>query len=385
MARNSSPRSADETASPYAEAFHDTRAGRPPDTAVPVPQRPSRTVRPRDLIWPVLLSLGVLGIIVALTYEEGALRGVTSSFKPTMFALALGALAVQISLGAVRLRHVSHRLLSLKKGYRAQLTWDFLSAITPSALGGGPFAAVLIAKENGVGYGRVISWMLFCMLLDQVWFAIAIASLFVAAVWLPVFPTALGAASVGPVAIYMCGLLCWTAFFGYATLFRPVVIERLATWVVRIKWLRRFEDRVQAETSKLRRQAKILRGQPARFYLEGFAYSMTIWIARYSVALFVALSVLPADFPFREILYLFRTAALLLVGIVMPTPGGSGGLEGLFVLFLGPLLPAGFTGPVVIGWRVITYYLILVIGVFVAGSALQQMFGAKTEEAASSV
>ena len=57
----------------------------------------------------------------------------------------------------------------------------------------------------------------------------------------------------------------------------------------------------------------------------------------------------------------------------MPTPGGAGGIEALAVLYLGPLLPRGFIGPVLIVWRLLTYHLVLGIGLIVAGNVLRQM------------
>lgn len=51
--------------------------------------------------------------------------------------------------------------------------------------------------------------------------------------------------------------------------------------------------------------------------------------------------------------------------LIIPTPGGSGGVEGLFVLFIGPLIDRpGFIGLAVFLWRILTYYISIVIGIF---------------------
>ena len=68
----------------------------------------------------------------------------------------------------------------------------------------------------------------------------------------------------------------------------------------------------------------------------------------------------------RPVLVVFRTAGLWLSGLIMPTPGGSGGIAGLFVLFVAPLLPEGYGGPVLLAWRGLAYYLVLAIGLMVA-------------------
>ena len=319
---------------------------------------------------PVALSLAAIGLILWLTYTPGAFGAVRSTFEPGVFGLAVAALALQITAGGLRLRHVSRGLLTVRGGVRAQLTWDFMSAVTPSAMGGAPFAAYFIAKENEVAYGQVTAFMLFTMLMDQLWFAVLIVAMYVSAIWVPVFPTGLGAAGIGTVAAYLGGMLIYIGFFAYATLFRPELIERLAGWVVGFRWFRRFEGTVRRETRKLRRQARVLRGQPVSFYLAGAGYTLLYWTGRYGIVFFVALSFWR---DFRHVLFVLRTAGLWLAGLAMPTPGGSGGIEALYVLYLAPLLPDGYGGPALLAWRALAYYGVLVLGLFVAGGAVRAL------------
>ena len=336
----------------------------------PSPAPPARRVRKRDLLLPVALSLGALGVILWATYEPGAFAAVRDTFNPWIFLAAVGALGAQIAAGGLRLHHIAGGALSAPAGLRAQVTWDFMSAVTPSAVGGAPFAAFFIARENRVAYGEVTAVMLFAMLMDQVWFALVIVGLYVSAIWVPVFPTGLGAAGIGTVATYLGGMLVYIAFFAYATLFRPQLIERLANWIVHFRWLRRFEPTVRRETRRLRQQAQTLRGKPASFYLKGAAYTMVYWAGRYGIVLLVALSFWRE---FRHVLFVLRTAGLWLAGLAMPTPGGSGGIEALYVFYLAPLLPAGYGGPALLAWRLLAYYFVLALGFFVAGGAIRSL------------
>ena len=349
------------------------------DAAPPRPApAPARRVRKRDLLLPVVLSLGALAVVLWLTYEPGAFGAVRDTFSPLIFLGAVGALGVQIGAGGLRLRHISGGGLSAAGGLRAQLTWDFMSAVTPSALGGAPFAAFFIARENRVPYGEVTAVMLFAMLMDQVWFALLIVVLYVSAIWVPVFPTGLGAAGIGTVAAYLGGMLVYIAFFAYATLFRPELIERLANWIVRLRWLRRFEPTVRRESRRLRRQATALRGRPASFYAKGAAYTAIYWAGRYGIVLLVALSFWRE---FRHVLFVLRTAGMWLAGLAMPTPGGSGGIEALYVFYLAPLLPPGYGGPSLIVWRALAYYFVLALGFFVAGGAVRSLLAGDTPPA----
>ena len=341
-----------------------------PPPAPPAAPAPRRRVRVRDLVLPVVLSLGTLAVILWLTYDAQAFSAVASRFRPGVFALAVGAVLANFVMGGMRIRHVSAGLLSAKQSVRGQVTWDFLSAITPSAMGGAPFAAYFIARFNGLPVGRVTAVLLFLILMDQLWFIVAIVASYVAAVWIPVFPTSLGAVGIGTVALYLGGVVSWITFFMYATLIRPEILESVIGRVMRFRWLRRFEPTVRAEARKMRRQAQSLRGKPFRFYAIGGLYTLGVWALRYTIVFLAALTFSDVA---RPVLYVFRTIGLWLVGIAMPTPGGAGGMEGLFMLFLAPLLPDGAGGPTVLLWRLVSYHFILVVGAFVAGAAVRAM------------
>ena len=347
------------------------------DTVPPAPPA-GRRVRKRDLLVPVAISGTAIAVVLWLTYEPGAFAAVRSTFNPWILLGAVGALGGQVAAGGLRLWHVSRGLLTARGGLRAQLTWDFMSAVTPSAMGGAPFAAFFVARENKVAYGEVTAFMLFVMLMDQLWFAVLIVVLYVSAIWVPAFPLNLGAAGIITVAAFLAGMLCYIAFFAYATLFRPELIERLAHWVVGFRWLRRFEGTVQRETRKLRRQSTVLRGQPLRFYLVGAGYTLVYWASRYGVVFLVALSFWR---DFRHVLFVLRTAGMWLAGLAMPTPGGSGGIEALYMFYLAPLLPAGYGGPALLAWRSLAYYGLLVVGSFVAGGAVRALLAGEAPPA----
>ena len=93
------------------------------------------------------------------------------------------------------------------------------------------------------------------------------------------------------------------------------------------------------------------------------------WLARIALPTIVILSLLPAP----EILSILRSLAMNLAFLVIPTPGGSGGVEGLFVLFQGPLffmspsliaesVRESFIGLALFLWRIISYYITIGFG-----------------------
>ena len=64
------------------------------------------------------------------------------------------------------------------------------------------------------------------------------------------------------------------------------------------------------------------------------------------------------------VLLVLRSAATLLVALILPTPGGSGGLEGLYALFIGPLMPQALMAPTLLLWRLLDYYLFIALGAY---------------------
>ena len=103
-----------------------------------------------------------------------------------------------------------------------------------------------------------------------------------------------------------------------------------------------------------------LRSKPWPFFFKAFFFSTMSWLCRVALPVIVILSLLPA----HEILLVLRSLAMNLAFLIIPTPGGSGGVEGLFAIFLGPLIDrTSFIGLAVFLWRFITYYFSIGLGV----------------------
>ncbi|MEP0546427.1 MAG: lysylphosphatidylglycerol synthase transmembrane domain-containing protein [Rhodothermales bacterium] len=333
---------------------------------------PQKRLSLRGLLVPVLLSVGVLAAILYVTYEPGTFREMARDLNGGLLWLAFAAVGLRILLGGSRLRYISQGTVTLLGGIRGAVAWDFMSAVTPSAVGGAPLAAYFVAKDNDIPVGEATAILLFSMLMDQIWFAFSIPLILLATIYIDVFPPALGAVGAGTITAFFIGMMGWAVFFAYATLIRPEILERVATWIVGMKWLKRFEGRVRRELVQLRRQAAVLRGQPPRFFVFGFLWSAGVWLSRYATLLFVVLSVYPMLDAFT---FFVRTGAMILTSMAVPTPGGSGGIEGLYLLFLAPLISEKWlVGPTIITWRIMEYHLFIAAGSVMTVFAVKRRF-----------
>ena len=208
------------------------------------------------------------------------------------------------------------------------------------------------------------------MLLDQVWFALSVPVILVASVYMDVIPSAAGSVGLWTATIYFIILMAYAAVFAYATLFRPELLSRLASGIVRLPFLRRFRGRVLGEMTQFIARAAVLRKQKSDFFLRGFLLTSGTWLARYFLAVLVIMSFVP---DVDALLLIMRSIAQTISSLIMPTPGGAGGIEGLYALFFGDLLPsAALIVPSLITWRILGYYIFLVVGVAMSTRHLQR-------------
>jgi len=346
------------------------------DTTVP-------TVSLRGLILPLALGLGVLAIIAWYTWDEGGFSRFAEAVNPWIMAAAVGMTGARILFGGWRISFVSRHSLGFAAGIRCQLMWDFASNISPSVVGGAPLTAYYIARESRVtsmetkasrrgpiAVGDASALMTYVMLLDQVWFALSVPVILAASVSMEVIPMAAGRLGLWTATIYFVCLMAYAGIFAYATLFRPELLSRLASGVLRVPFLRRFRSRVLGEMEQFMVRASVLRKQKSDFFLRGFLLTAGTWLARYFLAVFVIMSFVP---DVDTLLLIMRSIAQTISSLIMPTPGGAGGIEGLYALFFGDLLPSpALIVPSLITWRILGYYVFLVIGVTMSTRHLQR-------------
>lgn len=321
------------------------------------------------LLISLVLSLGVLALIGYYTYEPESWDFITRSLRPSWLLLAGLLLLFQVLLSTFRLRYISHNNLRFTQALRGQIMWDFSSIVTPSVIGGAPFAALFIAKDTDRQVGEITAIMLFAMLMDQVWFSLAIPLLFGASFFVDVYPDAMGNLGAGVFVGYFIVMLLWVTLFAYSTLIRPEWLQRAVHRVFSLRLLHRFRARANREMVNWKGRAKHLRTQPARFFITGASLSAGVWICRYLVLLCIVRSVHPA---LEAVQFFFRTIAMLLGALILPTPGGAGGIEGMYVLFLGELMPKAVVAPTLLLWRTAGYYLFLALGLVVSAQIVRR-------------
>jgi len=310
-----------------------------------------------QIVGTLVLSGAVLAVIGYFTFDPAAFWAALRRVRPAFLAAAVAMALSRVGFGGWRLSMASQGRLGLESGVRGQLAWYFFANVTPTVIGGGPVAAFYVAKEENLTVGESAAIMFYCMLLNQIWFVAAIPPLIGASLALNLLPAATGIGFWGLMACFAV-LFVWGLAYAYFTLVRPRRLVALVAWVLQWPFLRRFREQGLREMRSYYRRARRLGEEPLKFYLKGFGLTALIWLSRYAIVYFVVRGLYLAD----GLLLFLRSAAMMLVGLVVPTPGGAGGLEGLYVLFIGPLVPSALVAPTLLLWRLLDFYLFIALG-----------------------
>ena len=332
-------------------------------------------------LWlPVTLSLVVLSIVAYFTVEPTTLVDLRRT-RWGLLALAPVVLSLRVALGAWRLLYFSRGQLRFAGAIRAQLAWDFFSIITPSTVGGGPVAPAYIARDSRIAVGDATALILFAILLDQIWFSISIVIVIISSLHVNLIPDSLGTIGTITFVLYGAGYMLWTLLFAYATFFRPQLLAAVIARIFSLPVLRRAKGRALRVMVNLLNRARVLRHQPPLFYVKGLLLTVLGWLCRYGLIVIILASM------HTELDYLLatlRTVTMMLGALVLPTPGGAGGVEALFALILGPMMPQSVVAPALLIWRLLAYYAFLVAGAFLtAHQVIRNASGANVPAAAN--
>ncbi|WP_395071525.1 lysylphosphatidylglycerol synthase transmembrane domain-containing protein [Gracilimonas sp.] len=320
-------------------------------------QQPQSLFSRKYLIISIGLSVATMAAVIYWTYTPGVLEHLAPKRLPGL-VIAIVVSLLRVWFSAAKIRFLSEQKLSWLASIRVVLAWDFTSAVTPSTIGGAPMATYVMTKE-GLKLGDAGAIVLYGVLLDQIWFAMAIPILLFAGIFYEVVPPEIGLAGDVSMGVLYVGLLSYAGLLAYGVLVNPAAIKKVVKVVFKLPILRKVSDKIEVEAENLEEYAHQLRKKPFSFLVKAFSLSTMSWLMRIALPTIVVLSLLPAP----EILSLLRSLAMNLAFLVVPTPGGSGGVEGLFVLFQGPLIAReGFIGLAVFLWRVISYYISIGLG-----------------------
>jgi uncharacterized protein (TIRG00374 family) len=262
------------------------------------------------------------------------------------------------------------RAAGKKMTYRStmELTWInyFGAALTPMQSGGGPFQ-MYIMYQNGISVGKsvaitIIRTVLIMLILGaMIPFAIMIrggvSQLGWGARWFIFY-------------VVLFILVIWLALI--VSIAKPVLVKRLAAKIIT------FLGRIGLLKNEWVGRLLKLAVREIDAYNENVIAFMTTGRRYFVPAVFVAffqilaqLSVMPCmiwalGFPVSYPECVLVQATFLFLLYFIPTPGGSGAAEGGAALVFGMFVPWNIAGLLGVGWRILTEYTGILLGMIVA-------------------
>ncbi|WP_310393867.1 lysylphosphatidylglycerol synthase transmembrane domain-containing protein [Hymenobacter sp.] len=320
--------------------------------------------QPSRLVLPVLLGLAVVGFLFYRSYRPGDLAPLAHADWRWLL-VALLVLAAR-DLGYVyRIRHIAEAELTYRQALDVIMIWEFASCVLPSGQGGTGAAPFILEKE-GIPLGRGLAYIMVTALLDNIYYVLMVP-LVVLVAGAGLYPhEALQTGFVATLRVaFGVSYVFVTLYAGlmlYAIFVNPRSVRRLLVRLFSVKLLRRWRRKAYKHGQEMVTASVQLRGNGARYWWHAAVSTAFVWTARYAIigcliAAFVPMSAGTFLFIFaRNITY----KVILLIAI---TPGGAGIAEGAFPTFFGSFIgTATMTSFMVLLYRVVTYYLYLLLG-----------------------
>ena len=341
---------------------------------------------PSRIILPILIGVGVIGILFYQQFDAGEWARINwSTHMLAWIGLSLVLLTVRHLAYAMRLYVLSDRQFSFLKCIELIFIWEFSSAVSPTSVGGSAVALFVLSQEK-LSAGRTAALVLYTVVLDSAFFVLSLPLLYLVVGPSMIRPGAEGLHELSGwgltflIAYSLMALygtfLAWGLFVSPGTIKR--ILRGLASWPV----FRRFRKNLLQIGSDIVVASQQMRGRPWRWHASAFGATAVAWGFRFLLlsCLFVAFTDVGRDW-FTQTALFARLESMFVIIAFSPTPGGAGFVETLFKDFLTDFVDGNTTSALIIAtiWRVFTYYTYLVAGAIILPNWLRGVLQRRAE------
>mgnify|MGYP001192963457 FL=1 len=323
---------------------------------------------PNRLKKQVLIPVFISVLTIVFIFSFSSFRGISldlSSFRFYPLGISLVLVMCAWLIDSFRL-FLTVRAWGKKirffHAFQAMLSNYFLSSITPFSTGGSPAQAYVLARR-GLSWGEALSLVTVCGILYQVGL-LTLLFVFIFVFHIGLHLEGLLLSLLYSFAIFYSVVLSLLFFF----LYHPALFYRLTDWG--ISWVKRrfkrarfseeaVKEWVEEFFTDFQRGFAILFLRKPQYLIWNIICYMLNYLFIFSIAYFVllALGVMPSYFQ-----VVGAQIPLYYIFSLVPSPGASGGVEitlaSVFLRFSG----AQRLGLFILLWRVITYYLPMLLG-----------------------
>lgn len=323
-------------------------------------------IRPIHIIAPVLIGLGVVAWMFKDEFSNFDWSII--DFTPAAFiGLALSIVAIAgREFGYIwRYRHLTDGDLSWWQSFKVCMLCEFTSAVTPTAVGGSSMAMIFMNRE-GINFGRGTALMIITLFLDELFFVVSCPLIVALTPFSSLFGTFNADFSIGLKWVFWgvyALIAIWALLLFIGIIARPNGLKRLLMAIFSLPLLRRWKNKAEHMTDNMVAASEEARMKPFKWWGKAFAATAVSWISRYVMVSFLFLAFVPGS---DEWLVFARQGVIWLLLLVCPTPGGSGVSEWLFSEYYADMMASAQVALVVaLVWRVLSYYVYLIVGLAV--------------------
>jgi uncharacterized protein (TIRG00374 family) len=312
----------------------------------------------------ILSSALLLVILMFFTDSFKELPHLIRHAKWYWLAAGFGCMVLYWALDAVILHSIALAMTEkqpLRDSIRVTMIGQFFNAITPMAGAGQPVQVYVMAKD-GIKPGHAASIIILKTVLHQ----LVIVAYSIAAY---LFKGSLFAERIPQFYyFFVLGILINMAFLVFYLLFLYnrqaarkvlIVVFNLLRKLKFIKKLNAAEKKLDSELERFGEGAEVIRENPKMMFFMVIAQILQFSFI-FAIPYFIQLALEPQSVPMGDILA--AQALITLISLLVPTPGATGGVEGLSLMFYGLFFKKGFIVPAILIYRVLTYYTAVLFG-----------------------
>jgi len=342
----------------------------------PIPSIKRQTFK---LVWkiclPIAISVAVVAWLFHREFDIEVWRGISFDFHIVACIMLAWVFMIGREFGlSWRFRTLTDRQLSWKKAVKVDMLCEFTSCVTPSAVGGSALSMIYLNRE-GIELGRATTLMMTTLFLDELFFVISLPVFVLAVPYKDLFDFGHNGLTIGLQTAFWGAyaiIFIWTCILFFGILVRPHSIHRFLKWAFHFRLLRRWKHKADKLGEHMEMTGHDIRKRPAGWWIEVFGATALSWISRFLVVNALFLGFAPeAD----QLTVLARQFIVWVCLMISPTPGSAGISEWLFTTYYGDLINnAGIALVIALFWRIISYYIYLLVGAYMIPGWLRKNF-----------
>lgn len=312
----------------------------------------------------VLSSAIILIILIFFTNSLDELVTMFQNARLYWLAVAFGCMVMYWLFDVLILHVITRGLLEkqpLKDTIRITMIGQFFNSITPLSGAGQPVQAYVMVKD-GIKPGHAASIIIIKTLLHQL--IIVMYSLFTFVLEGAHF----GARIPQFYYLYVLGLALNSAFLLFYALFiykkevAGKVLSVIFKLLGRLKFIKKtnsLQEKVEKELMSFGEGAGILKNN-AGIIIRLIIFQIVQFTFYFSIPWLIHLAVESNAASLWDMIA--AQSMIILISLLVPSPGATGGVEGLSYLFYGMFFRQSFIIPVILIYRILTYYASVIFG-----------------------